>query len=145
MKKLFFAAAFLSLGLLTAFTGFTQDRDFDGIWTGNLKKNDGTSLSLTLYIENNIVYSVTKNDDGKRIKASRDEEVTRGYGEQLNYFWINKGGVWTETQFHSIVWVNKNKISVHFIRHVSNEDSDESNNIDNTDWGYTATGYLYKE
>lgn len=38
--------------------------------------------------------------------------------------------------------VAKGKLSVHFMRHVSNKNDDTEGS---TDWGYTAMGFLYKE
>lgn len=139
MKKLNITFCMLLFSLFV----HAQNRDFDGIWTGKLNTSMDKTISITLYIEDNNVYSVTENEDGERIK-DRYKEVSwsKGYGEQLNYVWMNKGGVWTETQVYSLVWINANKLSVHFIRHVSNEVEDADGN---TDWGYTATGYLYKE
>ncbi len=123
--------------------GMAQSRDFDGIWTGTITTSDNKTVNVTLYIEDNNVYNVTENKDGDRVKVT-DREVSwsKGYGEQLNYVWMNKGGIWTETQAYFLVWINKGKISVYFTRHVSNESEDYDGN---TDWGYTAKGFLYKE
>jgi len=139
MKKAAITFLFIALSMFA----HAQNRDFDGLWIGNLATSDNKSLNVTLYIEDNNVYSVTENDEGERIK-DRDKEVgwSKGYGEQLNYVWMNKGGVWTETQTYSLVWINENKLSVYYFRHVSN--LDETADV-NTDWGYTGTGFLYKE
>ena len=95
---------------------------------------------LKLFIEDNNVYSVTKDKDGDLVKNKKHEVLqTRGYGEQLNYFWMNKGGVWTETQIYSISWTSDEKLSVYFMRHVSNKTADKKGN---TDWGYFAKGVL---
>lgn len=120
-----------------------QSRSFDGVWTGSLKTDEGNEFNVTLYVEDNNVYSVTTDEEGDRIKDTDYEVIwSKGYGEQLNYTWMNKGGVWTETQTYSLVYVNNSKLSVHFLRHVSNQSEEYDGN---TDWGYFATGYLYKE
>lgn len=139
MKKISLIITLVLICLL----GYSQNRDFDGIWTGEIETSAGKTFTITLYIEDNNVYSVTKDEDGDRIK-DRYKEVSwsKGYGEQLNYVWMNKGGVWTETQVFSLVWISEDKLSVHFLRHVSNESSGSDGN---TDWGYTATGFLLKE
>ncbi|GLB47880.1 hypothetical protein [Neptunitalea lumnitzerae] len=139
MKKfILFSFLFISMYTLQA-----QSRDFDGIWTGTLTTNDDRTMSVTLYIDDNNVYSVTTDSDGDRIKDTDYEVIwSKGYGEQLNYVWMNKGGVWTETQSYFMAYINSTKLSVYFTRHVSNESEDYDGN---TDWGYTATGYLYKE
>jgi hypothetical protein len=139
MKK----AVFTLLCLMACLFAQAQTRKFDGIWTGTLTTSDNKSLSTTLYIEDNNVYSVTTDEEGERIKDMEKEvSWSKGYGEQLNFVWMNKGGVWTETQTYSLVWINDQKLSVYFFRHVSNLDEKTNNN---TDWGYTASGFLYKE
>lgn len=139
MKNLFIV---LVLTLFTVTTAHSQARNFDGIWSGNLTTSSGDDLDLTLYIEDNNVYSVYIDEDGDRAKYKQYEVLwSKGYGQQLNFVWMNKGGVWTETQMYSLSWVNPQRISVHHMRHVTNEDKEETN----TDWGYTSTGFLSKE
>ena len=126
------------------FTGNTnaQSRDFDGIWSGTLTTSNGDDSELTLYIEDNNVYSVYLDEDGDRAKYKMNEVIwSKGYGEQISFVWMNKGGVWTETQMYSIAWLDSDRISVHHLRHVSNEDEYDTN----TDWGYTSEGILRKE
>ncbi len=139
MKSLF---TFFTLTLLSIFTVYAQARDFDGIWSGTLETSNGDSNQVTIYIQDNNVYSVYIDEDGDRAKY-KDYEViwSKGYGQQLNFVWMDKGGVWTETQMFSLVWSNHNKLSVYHIRHISNQDDDNSN----TDWGYMSEGYFYKE
>lgn len=120
-----------------------QDRDFDGLWKGKITKDDGTTFNLTLYIDGNTVFATEYDSDGDLVKdLSKDVIWSAGYGQQLNFVWINTGGSWTETQMYSICWISSSKLSVYFTRHVSNE-SDDFNG--NTDWGYTGTGYLYQD
>ena len=137
MKKtiLLFAFIFLSLS-----NSLAQSRDFDGLWEGIMEKENGEQYSLTLYIEDNNVYSVTEDEDGDLIKDRKFEAMaSKGYGEHLNYFWINTGGLWTETQMFSISWSSNYELSVYHMRHVSNK-SDEKDG--NDDWGYFAKGIL---
>jgi len=134
----------MSVGLIFGLhTSSAQVRDFDGIWSGTMTADDGDKFSLTLYIEDNTVYSVTTNDAGERVKVlSQDVSWSDGEGEQLTFIWMNTGGVWTETQMHSLVWINENELSVYHYRHVSNK----SDSFDgNTDWGYASEGLLVKE
>ncbi len=120
-----------------------QARDFDGLWEGKINKDDGSTMEIQLYIEDNNVYATYIDSDGDLAKDLSKEVIwSKGFGQQLNFVWMNSGGVWTETQIFSLVWVSSSKLSVYYVRHVSNE-SDEFNG--NTDWGYTGTGYLYLE
>ena len=137
MKKTILFAAFL---MLSIFQGFSQDRDFDGLWEGVMEKENGEKYTLSLFIEDNNVYGVTTDSDGDLVKDRQFEvQISKGYGEQLNFFWINKGGVWTETQMFSLSYSSGSELSVYHMRHVSNK-ADEKDG--NTDWGYFAKGTL---
>ena len=139
MKYLFLTSIFLLLAFLVK----AQNRDFDGTWSGKLTTSRNETFSKTFYIEDNNVYSVTENEDGTRVQdLIKHVRWSKGLGDQLNYVWINKSKVWTETQVYSLVWINNYKLSVHFLRHVCNKNDNDNGT---TDWGYTATGYLYKE
>ncbi len=144
MKRIFFFTTFCVLMLFGGVSSFGQSKKFDGLWSGTMTKDDGDTFTLTLYIEDNNVYSVTTDDDGDQVKE-RDNEVSvsKGFGEQITYFWMDKGGTWTETQVFSIVWLSNEELSVYHMRHVSNES--DSYDADNTDWGYTSTGTLSEE
>ncbi len=118
-----------------------QARDFDGLWSGKVNKTDGTTLEIQLYIEDNTVFATYIDSDGDLAKdLSKDVIWSAGFGQQLNFVWLNTGGSWTETQMFSLVWISSSKLSVYYTRHVSNESDDYDGN---TDWGYTGTGYLY--
>ncbi len=128
--------------MLIVWCAYSQERNFDGIWSGELTTSDGDTLIITLYIEDNNVYSVTKDDEGNLMKDKGKEVYwSKGYGQQLNYVWMNKGEVWTETQMHSLVLIEEDKLSIHFMRHVSNKEEESDGN---SDWGYTGTGFLYR-
>jgi hypothetical protein len=120
-----------------------QTRNFNGLWKGTLNKDDGTDLTLKIYIDNNNVYATHIDEDGDLAKDLNKEVIwSKAFGEQLVFVWIDAGGVWTETQMFSISFVREGKLSVYYTRHVSNESDDYDGN---TDWGYTATGYFYQE
>lgn len=139
MKATIITLSFLAFSLFA----HSQNRDFDGVWEGEVTTSNDKTMTIILYIEDNNVYNLTFDDDGD-VGKERGHEVSwsKGYGEQLNYVWMNKGGVWTETQVYSLVWINENKLSVHHMRHVSNESRGGEDK--NTDWGYTSEGYLEK-
>lgn len=138
MKRIIFILSMLLYSIIVN----GQNRDFDGVWEGEISTSKDESMTIYLYIEDNNVYTLTIDDDGD-VAKDKDYEVSwsKGYGEQLNYVWMNKGGVWTETQVFSLVWINEEKLSVHYLRHVSNESRDFDGN---TDWGYTGEGVLNK-
>jgi len=133
--------AIIALLLLSTFQVFSQARSFDGGWIGELEKDDGDTYSITLYIEDNNVYTLTQDSDGDIIKdLNKEVQISKGYGQQLSFFWINSGGAWTETQMYSLSWKSDTEISLHHMRHVTNNEDDDTN----SDWGYTGTGILTK-
>ncbi|PPK93017.1 MULTISPECIES: hypothetical protein [Nonlabens] len=121
---------------------YAQAKNFDGLWEGNIESTDGESVFIRLFIEDNNVYLTDTDEDGDLAKNfSKEVIVSKGYGGQLNAFWMDSGGVWTETQFYSLSWTSSNKLSIYHTRHVSNE-SDDTNGY--TDWGYSAVGTLIR-
>lgn len=131
----------IALLLLSTFQVFSQARSFDGGWVGEMEKDDGETYSMTLYIEDNNVYTLTQDSDGDIIKDLANEvQISKGYGQQLNLFWINSGGAWTETQMYSLSWKSDTEISLYHMRHVTNEEDEDTN----SDWGYTGIGTLKK-
>lgn len=143
MKQTFLLFSFLFGLWVSPLTAESQTRDFNGTWSGDLLTSTNKTLYVKLLIEDNNVYALTQNDNGDWVKdRSREICWSKGYGEQLNFVWMNKSVLWTETQVSSLVWIKKGTISVHFLRHVSNKSKDYDGN---SDWGYTATGTLNKE
>ncbi|QJP34570.1 hypothetical protein F0365_09270 [Nonlabens sp. Ci31] len=137
MKKWIFTALLLCAGIGSA---FAQAKDFDGLWEGTLNKADGGTVFVRLFVEENNVYMTRTDDDGDLIKDfSKEVMMSKGYGGQLNAFWMDTGGVWTETQFYSLSWTSEDELSIYHTRHVSNEDGNGY-----SDWGYSATGTLKK-
>lgn len=118
-------------------TLLAQSRDFNGYWEGTVKQLDsGEEFLVRLNIVDNNVYVI----DSEYQYTSYPVSISQGYGEQLNFFWMNKSEVWTETQLYSLSFINSETLSVHFMRHVSNIKSA----LETSDWGYTALGRLKK-
>lgn len=135
------------LTLLFCFTtsnhSFSQARDFDGLWSGNVNVSDGSVVEIQLYIEDNNVYATHIDSDGDLAKdLSKEITWSGGYGQQLNFIWEDAGGAWNETQIFSLVWISSSKLSVYYTRHVSNNSEDSNGN---TDWGVQGNGYLTLE
>lgn len=122
---------FLSMGLQA------QQKNLNGYWEGKLKQLDsGEEFTARILIEDNHAYLINANYEDEKLPVS----VSKGYGDQLNFFWMNKSNVWTETQFYSLSYLDDNTLSVHFMRHVTNIKSETNSE----DWGYTALGRLNK-
>ncbi|MEP0480066.1 MAG: hypothetical protein ABJD23_07605, partial [Nonlabens sp.] len=105
---------------------------------GNIDTNSGESVFIRLYIDHNNVYMTETDEDGDLAKDFDKEVImSKGFGGQLNAFWMDSGGVWTETQFYSLSWTSENELSIFHTRHVSNEEGDGY-----TNWGYNGSGSL---
>lgn len=143
MKIKFTVLSLLFCLILNGSFSFAQTRNFDGLWEGTLTKDDGESMSVQLYIENNNAYATYIDNDGDLAKDLSKEVIwSKAFGEQLTFVWTDAGGIWVKTHIYSISYVKEGKLSVYFTRHVSNNSDDFDGN---TDWGYTAKGYLYTE
>jgi hypothetical protein len=57
------------------------------------------------------------------------------------YSWVNKGGVWSETQVYSLSVINHKTLSIVWLRHVNNY---RENSIHNT-WNLAGEGQLTKQ
>jgi len=140
MKK---SIVIIALLILSTFQALAQQRDFDGLWAGTMDSSDEDTYSIIIYIEDNNVYAVTFDADDDPIKdRSKEIQMSKGFGEQLNFFWINTGEEWTETQMYSLSWKSETELSLYHVRHVSNKTEDGNGN---TDWGYFGTGTLSKQ
>jgi hypothetical protein len=108
------------------------------LWEGTLKKADEGTVFVRLFVQQNNVYMITDHEDGELTKDFYKEVImSKGYGGQINAFWMDSGGVWTETQFYSLSWISESELSIYHNRHVSNEDGNGY-----SDWGYSATKTL---
>jgi hypothetical protein len=84
MKKWIFTALLLCIGIGSA---FAQEKNVDGLWEGTLKKADGGTVFVRLFVQQNNVYMTTADEDGDLTKYfSKEVMMSKGYGGQLNAF-----------------------------------------------------------
>lgn len=114
---------------------------FNGDWVGtiSLQGRDGT-VSVKLSISSNGVTQFFKDKDGwQSVDAERElYDVDRN---NLVFVWINKGGVWSETQVYSLSFINNNTLDVQWLRHVNNYKNDG----DNEAWNLHGSGQLTRQ
>jgi hypothetical protein len=56
----------------------------------------------------------TVDKDGDLTKDfSKEVMMSKGYGGQLNAFWMDSGGVWSDTQFYSLTWTSESELSIY--------------------------------
>lgn len=114
-----------------------QQKNLNGYWEGTLKQLDtGEEFTARILIEDHNAYLINSSYEDEKFPVS----ISKGYGDQLNFIWMNKSDVWTETHIYSLSYLDDDTLSIHFMRHVTNKKSD----FNSEDWGYTALGRLNK-
>jgi len=134
MKKF---TKYLIIALLTAMPMVMAAQDVQNIrgkYIGTVEENGTIHTYYLLFNSNGFVYQCNSNWD----KKSFDYKKTSSNGQITNMLWINKGGVWTETQLFSIVKVSNTLLHVVHTRHVVNKGSESKS------WHYSGEGTFIK-
>jgi len=115
---------------------------FDGFWIGELSQGDDT----------NLVIIGIKNGEAQRYYYDEDEddffpgeffdESTLIAGNNVSYTWVNKGGIWSETQTHLMDYLRPNLLYCILVRQVNNASEDEDYPGMNNEWSSTYEGTL---
>ncbi len=135
MKKLFKKAFFVSLLLMIPLFLSAQDvQNIRGKYIGTVEEN-GKIHTYYLYFDSQG-YAYQCNSDW--VKQTFDKKKTSSTGQITNLQWMNKGGVWTETQLFSIIKMSSTLLRVIHIRHVVNKGSE------NKSWHYSGEGTFVK-
>jgi hypothetical protein len=133
MKKL----RIIFILFLASFGMQAQQKNLNGYWEGTLKQLDnGEEQAVRIFIDDNNAYLI----DSEYLSYEFPVSISKGFGDQIIFIWMNKSDVWTETQIYSLSYIDDSTVSVHFMRHVTNKKSD----FNSEDWGYTALGRLKK-
>ena len=135
MKKILIALC----AILTS-TIFAQDIDVNGIWVGVVyDDNDEAIRTLLLEIEGDVVSEWGYNSDTEEY-FPYSYKIQKFFRERNNaiYFWMNQGGVWSETQSYHISFLNENNAEIIWNRQVNNIKEGEDNDI----WEMYGTGTL---
>ena len=140
MKKIVLLFSFL---LVFCIGVFSQNwSKFSGIWEGKIKidgKDANISLRIKIDSEDELVYQYFSNSSGGWDLVAPDTEDWECYGDNMTYFWINTGGIWSETQCFSMTLIDSWVMSVRWMRHVNNRASGKTGE----DWYLTGGGRLY--
>ncbi len=131
----------LSLVLsLFCITLFSQDADFSGTWIGTIQDNEGEDITyLAVEIDGTEVTQYYYDSDEELYKEyTFDVQEFFVHRNNALYFWMNQGGVWSETQSYHLSMINPNKIKMLWTRQVNNIEE----NGDNESWEVKGTGFL---
>jgi len=140
MKK----AVMISLMVLM-FTGFVfadpaTRNQLNGVWIGVVYHDDDSyAMEIKIEIQNNRVIQYF-NNNGRWEPVEPDEDYYIYNRNNFVYLWVNKGGVWSETQIYSLSFINERTLNVIWVRHVNNY----RNGGNNEDWHLSGQGQLIK-
>ena len=133
---------FLSLLLLIPFTLFAQDANFDGTWFGYIYDDDDEAVNyLLVEIEGDQVtqYSYDSENDTYN-EYNFDVQEFHVHRNNALYFWMNMGGVWSETQSYHLSLLAPGKAKMLYTRQVNNIREEGENEA----WETLGTGTLTK-
>lgn len=116
---------------------------YDGIWAGILKNDNGDKLVSIIRISNGIASRYSYNTETKRLERSSFlKESSMLLGNNLSYTWMNKGGIWSETQTHMIAYLKPDVLYCRLIRQVNNASEDENTPGINNEWSTYYQGKI---
>ncbi|MDR1834915.1 MAG: C-type lectin domain-containing protein [Fusobacteriaceae bacterium] len=143
MKKTIKIACITLILLFQSLSAFADSADrsqFNGMWTGEIILTEGKgTVRIALEITDDKITQYFVDDNNKR--ATNPEDSNFLYARNnLVYAWVNKGGVWSETQIYSLSMINTSTLNVMYTRHVNNYRSG-----DNEAWHLQGEGTLMKE
>lgn len=118
---------------------------FEGFWVGELKDADDDSNTnyMMIQILNGKGTRYTYNSDTEKLEpTSKNKENTMILGNNACYTWMNKGGIWSETQTHLMSYIEPGALWCHLIRQVTNEQEDEDVAGINDEWKVIYSGRL---
>ena len=117
--------------LLIPLFGAAQDtQGIKGKYVGSIEENGKINTYYLKFDKSGYAYQC-KSDWTTRTFLYKK---TSSKGQITNLQWINKGGVWTETQLFSIVKVSNTLLRVVHMRHVVNKGSEGKS------WFYGGVG-----
>ncbi|WP_437919497.1 hypothetical protein [Sphingobacterium sp. LRF_L2] len=116
---------------------------FEGVWAGQLQDENEEVQYLIIRIINGDASKYSYNEENNSFEANTfDLEKTMITGNNASYTWMNKGGVWTETQTHLLSYLKPGELWCRMIRQVTNAKEDEDNPGINNEWSTYYYGRL---
>jgi hypothetical protein len=120
----------------------TIPAQFHGNWIGEMNVKEGNSaIKIRLVVTANKVTQFFQ-DDGSWYEVKPNTSDFDFDRNNLVYVWVNKGGIWTETQAYSLSLVNNGTMNIVWSRHVNNYYKDEPE--DDT-WHIGGEGMIRKQ
>ena len=115
---------------------------FIGNWIGSIAYDEGNrQMTVRIVVTKNSVTQYFQDGDDSWYAADPDNSCFEFDRNNLVFAWLNKGGIWTETQVYSLSILNNRTANVVWIRHVNNYYRDEP--VNDT-WYLSGEGQLTK-
>ncbi|PTX13601.1 hypothetical protein C8N37_101349 [Sphingobacterium faecium] len=116
---------------------------YEGIWAGVLKNSKDSKLAVIVRVSNGTATRYNYNVDNNKIeKYDFLKEMTMIAGNNLSYTWMNKGGVWSETQTHMMSYAAPDMLKCRLIRQVTNTEESKDDPGMNDEWSTYFQGFL---
>jgi len=128
----------LTLFLISVYLA-AQDPVFDGVWVGYMYDDNEEMINyLVIEIAGDSVTQLGFNSETEEYYVM-EFDVQAFHADRNNalYYWLNQGGVWSETQSYHMSLVNENKANLIWTRQVNNIKEG-----DNEVWDETAKGHM---
>ncbi len=107
--------------LIAATNANAQISKFIGDWSGKVIQKDGSSLWVRIKITDNNVVQYFWDSDNSSWRVTSPTVARYSYNKNnLISYWLNDGGVWTETQTFMLSYVNDDKLYLVWSRQVDN-------------------------
>jgi hypothetical protein len=122
------------------------DLRFNGSWVGEIgvQDEDGGEtgkIKLKMEIASNKVTQYFQDRDNNWYPVTPEKDRYDYNRNNIVYSWVNRGGVWSETQVYSLSILNSETLNLVWSRHVNNYHDDS----DHETWHLLGEGQLYKE
>lgn len=116
---------------------------YEGVWAGVIQNNSENKLAIIVKVSNGVATRYNYNSKDKKIeKYDFPKEVTMILGNNLSYTWLNKGGIWSETQTHMMSYLAPDMLKCRLIRQVTNAEESKDDPGVNNEWSTYYQGIL---
>lgn len=118
---------------------------YEGFWIGELSDSDDDTNLVLIGIKNGVAQRYYYDEDEDDFFPGEFfDESTLIAGNNVSYTWVNKGGIWSETQAHLMDYLSADLLYCILIRQVNNASEDEDYPGINNEWSITYEGTLHR-